>query len=122
MHVIHATWGEDLLLRVRRWEKAERERRGIRQGLQTELFEAIGPFADCVPNTLRALLNEEDVPTSRKARRRAWMLLTAIGEDPIELGIDDSVIAAHEDKAKLVRDLRSSLLYAPRDSNPEPSD
>lgn len=67
--------------------------------------------------SLGEVLRLEAAPTEGVIGFRAWVLLTALGENPEEWGVPGSVVPAASDPTKL-----AELLYAPGDSNPEPSD
>ncbi len=67
--------------------------------------------------SLREVLALTEAPTSGIVAFRAWVILTALGQDPETWGVPNDVVPPAHDHARLVE-----LLYAPGDSNPEPSD
>lgn len=58
-------------------------------------------------------------------RFRAWLLLSALGQDPTEWGVADSVVPRAMDAVTLRRDLRQRVLerygLPPLDSNQQPA-
>ena len=103
------SWGEALVV------AAFREPRGL-AGAVERIHAAVGDFIG-TRNTFAKLLRVSD-PSGLDARDefRAWLLISAFGEDPVTWGIPDSVVPPSMDPERLRIDLR------PRhDSNVQPT-
>jgi hypothetical protein len=132
------TWGDALVLKVHRARVG-----GTRVGLSPfvdAIRAAVGKHIGTRP-TFAKLYDVTDVESMSEIERfRAWLLLTAIGEDPDDWGIRADVVPPAIDAERLRGDLdlcavlpdgsalllevkhRAPSLCAIRDSNPEPAD
>ena len=107
---VQLSWGDALVLKV------HRRRVGL-QPYVDAIRAAVGKHIGTRP-TFAKLYDVDDVSRlSEVDQYRAWLLLTAMGEDPDDWGIRASVVPPAHD----VEHLRK-LLCAIRDSNPEPAD
>jgi hypothetical protein len=81
----HLTWGDALVLKV------HRTRHGMKPCVAA-IQEAVGPWIGS--RTTFAKLYDVDRPDDLDASEafRAWLLLTALGEDPAEWGIQESAV------------------------------
>lgn len=105
------TWGDDLFVRAGRATgglKAAVDRIRSVVGSEIGVRNSFTPLFDV---TNPANMND-------KFAWRAWLLLTALGQNPSEWGVYDDVVPAFY--AARIDDLRD-MLCTPRDLNPEPT-
>jgi hypothetical protein len=115
IYKMEVSWGEALLLAVRRYCDST----GIRP---TVLFEAVGELTGDSRPTISKLLEEPLVPRRLKDRNRATVLVLAIGEEPVAWELEDADLLPAI-RALGRRKIRSIVRgkWAARDSNPEPA-
>ncbi|SBS73914.1 hypothetical protein MHPYR_180119 [uncultured Mycobacterium sp.] len=111
MKTRQVTWGEALVVELFKTSG----------GLKVAVDRITGLMGKTVGtrNTFAKLTRVDDpVDLNDKDLWRAWLLLTALGHDPIEWGIDDSAVPDFID----IPDLQKRLLLPRMDSNHQPSD
>lgn len=111
MTVYQVTWGDALVVQVFR---ADGGLKSAVDKIRAYVGSAIG-----TRNTFAKLLRVKDPSELNETDLfRAWLLITALGADTSEFGIEDSeAVPRAYDVERLRRDL-----YTARDSNPEPID
>lgn len=101
------TWGDGLVV------AAFHADGGLKAAVD-RIHAAVGPHIGN-RNTFAKFLRVEDPGTLRERDRfRAWLLITALGEDAPAWGVSDDVVPSAFD----LEELRCAI----RDSNPEPAD
>jgi hypothetical protein len=106
------TWGDELVV------AAHHAPGGLRAAVE-QIQRAVGPRIG-TRNTFAKLYSYES-PDDLNAvdRYRAWLLVSAFGNDPKDWGLDDGDVPAG---IAINLDGLRSFLYTPRDLNPEPTD
>lgn len=100
-------WGEALHLEIHYRSP------GIKPVVEA-IHEAVGP--DCGNrNTFAKLEDLSEPPTTRVWQWRAWLLLTALGQDPAAWHIPDDVVPAAYDTERLRTLVRSSSRWITTD-------
>lgn len=103
------TWGEGIVV------AAFHSAGGLKVAVD-HIHTVVGPYIG-TRNTFAKLLRVEDPSVlAERDLFRAWLLLTALGEDAESWGISDGVVPNGHDPARLREELRAC-----RDSNPKPS-
>lgn len=96
------SWGEGIVVEVFRTHGGLRT---VVQAITDEVGATVG-----TRNTFAKLLRVEDPSTlGERDRWRAWLLLTALHQDPAEWGIGDGVVPRSLDADLLASRLRSSV-------------
>jgi hypothetical protein len=110
MQTRQVTWGEALVVEL---FKTDGGLKAAVNHIANLMGKTIG-----TRNTFAKLTRADDpAELADKDLWRAWLLLTALGHDPIEWGIDPSVVPGYID----IPDLRRRLLLPRMDSNHQPS-